>query len=324
MKEQKNKIIILILFMIILTVLNPKTFLTISNLGNVLWSISVVGIIASGSIYAILVGGIDLSVGAILAITGVIMTKTINYYNYTNIGVLIAILFVLVVSLIIGTIHGLIITLFDVPAFLVTFASQIVIFGLAMLITNNKIIQSTNSNLFKYIGLGKLFSIPVPVYIMFIMFIINYILLNRKKIGRYLYAVGGNKEASLFSGISVNKIIIFAYIISSLAAAIGGIVLSSMNQQAMSQTGRGYETDVITAAVIGGISLAGGEGKVEGVLFGAILVGLLNNGLNLLNVPSTYAGLVKGLVIIIAVSIDMLSKGNESIILKIFSRKGKE
>lgn len=324
MKEQKNKIIILILFMIILTVLNPKTFLTISNLGNVLWSISVVGIIASGSIYAILVGGIDLSVGAILAITGVIMTKTINYYNYTNIGVLIAILFVLVVSLIIGTIHGLIITLFDVPAFLVTFASQIVLFGLAMLITNNKIIQSTNSNLFKYIGLGKLFSIPVPVYIMFIMFIINYILLNRKKIGRYLYAVGGNKEASLFSGISVNKIIIFAYIISSLAAAIGGIVLSSMNQQAMSQTGRGYETDVITAAVIGGISLAGGEGKVEGVLFGAILVGLLNNGLNLLNVPSTYAGLVKGLVIIIAVSIDMLSKGNESIILKIFSRKGKE
>lgn len=304
--KRYSKIFILLGFMLVLTVIAPHSFPTVANLSNVLWSVSVIGIMVSGSIFAILVGGIDLSVGSMLALTGIIVVKIIRYFNYSGTGVLIGILAALCCGVLVGVIHGIIITKFKVPAFLITFATQSIISGISMLMTNNKILGCLEPKAFTVIGIGKVFGLPVPVFIMAAVALISYYVLDKMQIGRYVYAVGGNPEASRLSGISDNGIIIMSYVFSGLTAAAGGIVLASMTQQAMASTGSGYETEVITAAVIGGVSLAGGEGTVPGAIFGAVLVGLLNNGMNLMNVPSTHHGLVKGLVIIAAVAVDIM------------------
>ncbi len=307
MSKKYNKLIILLVFMAILTLIAPTSFPTLGNLSNVLWSVSIIGIMVSGSIFAILVGGIDLSVASITALTGIILVKTINYFHNSNLGLIIGIGAALVCGILIGCIHGLIITKFKVPAFLITFATQSIIGGVSRLLTENKIISCLEPPAFTYIGIGKIFGIPFPVYLMAIIALISFFVLAKTRLGRYVYAVGGNAEASRISGISDNKIIILAYVFSGLTAAIGGIVLASMTQQAMSNMGSGNETEVITAAVIGGVSLVGGEGTIGGAIFGAILVGLLNNGLTLMDVPYTYHGLLKGFVIIIAVAIDIMS-----------------
>lgn len=306
--QRYSKVLILGVFMLLLTAIAPKSFPTVTNLSNVLWSVSVVGIMVSGSIFAILVGGIDLSVGSMLAFTGIIVVKVIQFFNYSTFGVVAGILLALLAGVIVGVIHGVIITNFQVPAFLVTFASQSVILGLSMLLTNNKILGCLQPKAFTVIGMGKILGIPLPIYIMAAIAAISYYILNKTVLGRYVYAVGGNAQASRISGISDKGIVILSYVFSGVAASIGGIVLASMTQQAMASTGKGYETEVITAAVIGGVSLAGGEGRVSGAIFGAVLVGLLNNGMNLMNVPSTQAGFVKGVVIIAAVAFDLLGR----------------
>ncbi len=320
--QSYSKVFILLGFMLVLTAIAPDSFPTVANLSNVLWSVSVVGIMVSGSIFAILVGGIDLSVGSMLAMTGIIVVKMIRYFDYSITGVLLGMLLALLTGVLVGVIHGVIITRYNVPAFLVTFATQSIILGLSMLLTNNKIIGCLEPKAFTVIGIGKLFGLPLPIYVMAVIAFISYFILNRTAIGRYVYAVGGNPEASRISGISDKGIIIMSYVFSGVTAAIGGIVLASMTQQGMASTGKGYETEVITAAVIGGVSLAGGEGRVQGAIFGAVLVGLLNNGMNLLNVPSTHVGLVKGLVIIAAVAVDILGrKEKQRGVASLFKRK---
>ena len=289
--KRYSKIFILLGFMLVLTIIAPHSFPTIANLSNVLWSVSVIGIMVSGSIFAILVGGIDLSVGSMLALTGIIVVRIIRFFDYSVTGVLLGILAALLCGVLVGVVHGIIITKFKVPAFLITFATQSIISGISMILTNNKILGCLEPKAFTYIGIGKLFGLPVPVFIMAAVALISFYVLDKTQLGRYVYAVGGNPEASRLSGISDNGITMMAYIFSGLTAAIGGIVLASMTQQAMASTGSGYETEVITAAVIGGVSLAGGEGTVMGAIFGAVLVGLLNNGMNLMNVPSTHHGL---------------------------------
>lgn len=193
-----------------------------------------------------------------------------------------------------------------------------------MILTNNKILGCLEPKAFTYIGIGKLLGLPVPVFIMAAVALISFYVLDKTQLGRYVYAVGGNPEASRLSGISDNGITMLAYIFSGLTAAIGGIVLASMTQQAMASTGSGYETEVITAAVIGGVSLAGGEGTVMGAIFGAVLVGLLNNGMNLMNVPSTHHGLVKGLVIITAVAVDIMGhqEKKKGLLPSLFRKQG--
>lgn len=321
--QKYSKLLILLAFMLALTVIAPTSFPTVANLSNVLWSVSVVGIMVSGSIFAILVGGIDLSVGSMLAMTGIIVVKTIQFFDYSLLGVVIGITAALAAGALVGAIHGFIITKFQVPAFLVTFASQSMILGLSMLLTNNKIIGCLQPKAFTVIGMGKIFGIPLPIYIMLAIALVGGFILTKTELGRYVYAVGGNPEASRISGISDKGIVVLAYIFSGITAAIGGIVLASMTQQAMASTGKGYETEVITAAVIGGVSLAGGEGKVQGAIFGAVLVGLLNNGMNLMNVPSTHVGLVKGMVIIAAVAIDLMGRKEGKRMPSLFGRRKK-
>lgn len=322
--KRYSKIFILLGFMLVLTIIAPHSFPTIANLSNVLWSVSVIGIMVSGSIFAILVGGIDLSVGSMLALTGIIVVRIIRFFDYSVTGVLIGILAALLCGVLVGVVHGIIITKFKVPAFLITYATQSIISGISMILTNNKILGCLEPEAFTYIGIGKLLGLPVPVFIMAAVALISFYVLDKTQLGRYVYAVGGNPEASRLSGISDNGITMLAYIFSGLTAAIGGIVLASMTQQAMASTGSGYETEVITAAVIGGVSLAGGEGTVMGAIFGAVLVGLLNNGMNLMNVPSTHHGLVKGLVIITAVAVDIMGhqEKKKGLLLSLFRKQG--
>lgn len=301
-----SKPIILVVFMLVLTILRPGSFLTVGNLSNVLWSVSVYGIMVSGTIFVFLNGGIDLSIGSLCGLCAVTVVKVIRYFEYSNMGVFIGILAALSVGILAGAFHGFVVTKFKVPAFLVTFSTQIIFLGLSMILTNNKILSCLQPAFFTAIGMKKILGFPIPIYIMLVMALISWFILRKTPFGRYTYAVGGNAAASRISGINDNMIQTCAYIFSGFTTALGGIVLASMTQQCMATTGSGYETEVITAAVIGGVSLLGGEGTVSGALFGAILIGLLNNGLNLMSVPSTEHGLVKGIVIIIAVGFDAL------------------
>jgi ribose transport system permease protein len=301
-----SKPLILLVFMLVLTILRPGSFLTVGNLSNVLWSISVYGIMVCGTIFVFLLGGIDLSIGSLCGLCAVTVVKIIRYYNYSGSGMLLGIGAALLVGILAGYLHGSIITKFKVPAFLITFATQIIFLGLSMILTNNKILSCLQPPAFTAIGMKKILGFPIPIYIMLLIAAISWFVLRKTTLGRYYYAVGGNAAAARLSGINDQRITRLAYVISGFTTAVGGIVLASMTQQCMATTGSGYETEVITAAVIGGVSLLGGEGTVGGALFGAVLIGLLNNGLNMMSVPSTEHGLVKGLVIIAAVAFDAL------------------
>lgn len=306
-----SKPIILVAFIVILSVLRPKAFLSLSNFSNVLWSVSVIGIMVCGTIFVFLIGGIDLSIATLCAFTAVVVVQVTHMLGDSPGAVFAGVLAALAVGALAGFIHGVIITTFRIPAFLVTFATQSIFLGLAMVFTNNKIVSCTVPA-FTAIGAKKILGFPLPVYFMLVMAVISWYVLRKTVFGRYVYAVGGNPTASEISGINVRKASIICYVLSGLTTALGGIVLSSMTQQASSSTGAGYTNDVITAGVIGGVSLLGGEGTVPGAIFGAVLMGLLNNGLNLMSVPSTHAGLVKGLVIIVAVAFDAMQHADQS------------
>lgn len=319
--EKYSRILILLLFIIVLTIIRPKSFPTVNNISNVLWSISVVGILVSGSIFVMLLGGIDLSVGSLMGLCAVVTVITIRNNNYTNKGVILGIALTLLVGVAAGILHGFFVITFHVSAFLVTFATQSIFLGISMVLTNNKILSCLEPKLFTNIGLGRIGPFTFPIYFMIIIALLSFFILNKTVLGRHIYAVGGNQEASRISGISINKITMISYIISSFTAAVGGIVLASMTQQGMASTGVGYDTEVITAAVIGGVSLAGGAGTIQGAIQGAMFVGLLKNGMNLMNVPSTNQGLVKGLVIICAVALDIMQKREKNVRLPFFNKK---
>ena len=306
-----SKPIILVVFVVVLAILRPKAFLSLDNFSNVLWSVSVIGIMVSGTIFVFLIGGIDLSIATLCAFTAVVAVMTTHALGDTGFAVLVGVLAALLVGALAGVLHGLIITTFNIPAFLVTFATQSIFLGLAMVFTNNKIVSCTVPA-FTAIGAFKILGFPLPVYFMIIIAVISWFVLRKTVYGRYVYAVGGNATASEISGINVKKVSVICYVLSGLTTALGGIVLGSMTQQASSSTGSGYTNDVITAGVIGGVSLLGGEGTVPGAIFGAVLMGLLNNGLNLMSVPSTHSGLVKGLVIIVAVAFDAMQHADQS------------
>ena len=306
-----SKPIILVCFILILSILRPKAFLSLNNFSNVLWSVSVIGIMVSGTIFVFLMGGIDLSIAKLCAFTAVVVVEVTHMMGDTPNAVAIGVAAALCTGILAGLLHGFIITTFHIPAFLVTFATQSIFLGLAMVLTNNKIISCTVPA-FTAIGAKKILGFPMPVYFMLIIAIISWFVLRKTVFGRYVYAVGGNPVASEISGINVKRTSIICYIMSGFTTALGGIVLASMTQQASSSLGSGYTNDVITAGVIGGVSLLGGEGTVPGAIFGAVLMGLLNNGLNLMSVPSTHAGLVKGLVIIIAVAFDAMQHADQS------------
>lgn len=300
-------LLILACLVLLLTVMNGRAFMNVSNLSNVLWAVSVTGIMTCGTICVILVAGIDLSVGAVAGMSGVLVFLTMRAMSFTTASVIAGVFLALAAGVFVGLTHGLIVTGFSIPPFLITLATTSIVTGFSIAVTGGETFGIMQPEAFLVIGRGRM-----PIYIMFALALISYFLLKKATFGRAVYAVGGNSTAARLSGIPSRRVTILAYAVSSLTAAIGGVVLSSMAQQSSSMMGKGYEMDVLTAIVVGGASLAGGEGSIQGAVFGAVLVGLINNGLNLKDVPSTYHPVVKGIVIVAAVALDFYvrSRGN--------------
>ncbi|MBZ4683332.1 MAG: ribose transport system permease protein [Fusobacteriaceae bacterium] len=304
--KQTRPLIGLIIFSIIISMLSDR-FLTTSNIFNILRQTAINAIMAVGMTFVILKGGIDLSVGSIFAFSGAVTAYLVG----KNISVFIAVLSGLLVGLIIGVLNGYIISKGKLQPFIVTLATMTIFRGATLVFTNGKPISAgfeKNGLLFSDIGNGYTLGIPNPILIMILVFIIGYFILMHTSIGRYIYAIGGNEEATKLSGINVHRVKLFVYGISGLLAALSGIIITSRLSSAQPTAGSGYELDAIAAVVLGGTSLSGGVGSILGTIVGALIIGILNNSLNLLNVSSYYQLLAKGLVILIAVLVDRKDK----------------
>lgn len=289
----------LIIFSIIISLINNR-FLTPLNLINVFRQTSINSIIAIGMTLVILTGGIDLSVGSILAVTGAIASILIRD-GYNTIFVIILSIFI---GGIIGLINGIVISKLKLQPFIITLVSMSILRGITLVITDGKPITIKGDFIFEKLGNGNISLIPIPIIIMLVSYIvINYFLKNNK-FGRYVYAIGGNEEATKLSGINVTKYKTYVYILSGVFSTIAALILVSRLSSSQPTAGTSYELDAIAAVVLGGTSLSGGFGTLGGTFIGALIIGVLSNALNLLNVSSYYQMIVKGLVIFIAVIID--------------------
>ncbi|WP_053037731.1 ABC transporter permease subunit [Staphylococcus haemolyticus] len=290
----------LILLIIVVSILNPS-FLDLSNLLNLLRQISINGLIAFGMTFIILTGGIDLSVGSILALSSAFIALMIT----SGVDPIIALIIGVLIGFVLGAVNGLLVTKGNMAPFIATLATMTIFRGLTLVITDgNPITNLGDSYLFQLFGKGYFIGIPVPAVTMIIVFVILLIILQKTTFGRHTYAIGGNEVAAKISGIKVNKIKILIYGISGLMSALAGGILTSRLNSAQPTAGTSYELDAIAAVVLGGTSLTGGKGRIVGTLIGVLIIGVLNNGLNLLGVSSFYQQVVKGVVILIAVLID--------------------
>ncbi len=290
----------LLLIVIIITIMSPN-FLTLNNLLNVLRQVSINALIAFGMTFVILTGGIDLSVGSILALTGAVTAGVMA----SGMDPLLAMFLGLLLGAVLGAINGVIIAKGKVAPFIATLATMTIYRGLTLVYTEGKPISGLgDSQAFQLLGKGYFFGIPVPVITMAITFGILYFILKKTTFGRRVYAVGGNEEASRLSGISVDRIKIYVYALTGMLAALAALILTSRLNSAQPTAGNMFELDAIAAVVLGGTSLTGGRGWIVGTLIGALIIGVLNNGLNLIGVSSFFQQVVKGAVILVAVLLD--------------------
>ena len=275
-------------------------FVTVKNLFNVLRQISTNLLLACGMTMVIILGGIDLSVGSVIALAGVLAAGGVVRYNLPIVP---AMLLGVLIGIIFGLFNGFVISKTTIPPFIVTLATMNIARGLAGVYTGGSPVRVVTKE-WQWIGAGYVLGVPVPVIIMIIVFIVSLLIINRTKMGRYIYAVGGNNLAATYSGINVSKVKFFVYTYSGIMAGIAGIILASRMYSGQPTAGEGAEMDAIAAVVVGGTSMAGGSGKLGGTLIGALIIGILNNGLNLMNVNSFWQTVVKGIVILLAVTID--------------------
>lgn len=289
--DKYKSLIGLVLLCVVITFVSPA-FMTLSNITNVFTQVSTNAIIAVGMTFVILTGGIDLSVGSTVAISGAFAASIIKSTN----NVFLAVLAASIVGIVIGLINGLLISKGKLQAFIATLATMTIFRGATLVFTNGTPISKLPEN-FVNIGNGKLGFIPIPVIITVIVLVIAIYVLTQTRFGRYLYALGGNEDSARLSGINTTKIKTLVYVISGFASSIAGVIIASRIGSASPNAGTGFELDAIAAVVIGGTSLAGGEGRITGTLIGALIIGVLNNGLNLMNVSPFYQSIVKGLVI---------------------------
>ena len=290
----------LLLLIVVLTLLNPN-FLTVSNLLNVLRQVSIGGLIAFGMTFVILTGGVDLSVGSTLALTGAVAASLIA----SGTDPIIAMGVALVLGLILGAINGIIITKGRVAPFIATLATMTVYRGLTLVYTEGKPVSGLGDSVaFQMFGKGYFLGIPVPVITTILAFVVLYLILHKTNFGRRVYAVGGNEEASKLSGINTDRVKIWVYAITGLLASVSALILTSRLNSAQPTAGESYELDAIAAVVLGGTSLTGGRGWIFGTLVGVLIIGVLNNGMNLIGVSSFFQQVVKGVVILLAVMLD--------------------
>lgn len=295
-------LISLVLLCVVFTLLNER-FMTVANLTNILQQVAVVAIAAFGMTWVILLGEIDLSIGSIIAVAGMAGAQALAF----GVGFVPALLFTLAAGALMGLINGVLTARLALPSFIVTVATMGIYRGFVSLPTNGAPAMITDPT-WTAIGSNSLLGIPIIIWIVAVLFVFNHILLSRTTFGRRTYLTGGNREAALYSGIKVDRLKITIFTLSGVMAAISGILLSSRLYSAQTNAGMSYELDAIAAAVLGGTSLAGGVGTMVGTLIGALIIGVMNNGMNMLSVPYFYQLIVKGLVILIAVWLDVRAK----------------
>ncbi len=287
---------------LVLWILTPY-FLTVSNLLNVAQQTAINAIIAVGMTFVIITAGIDLSVGSVLAFSGVVMASCLQ----ADIPVVVAIAAGMGVGLLSGTMNGLLITYGRLPPFISTLGMMSVARGAALLFTGGRPVSGFSES-FRSLANSEILHIPAPVIIMAGIYLIAHFLLTRTKLGRYTYAMGGNEEAAILSGINVKFYKTMVYGLCGLLSGVAATILTARLNSAQPIAGMMYELDAIAATVIGGTSLMGGEGTIVGTLIGALIMGVLRNGLNLLGVSSFIQQIVIGSVIILAVLMDMALK----------------
>ncbi len=289
-------LLVLVPLMAVLSILSPR-FLTLDNLTNVVWSVCLIGILASGAIYPRITGGIDLSLGSMAALSGIVVDMFMNRFGFHWI---LAIALTLLIGALIGLFNGFIVAKIKVPAFVVTMAAKTYLYGVGLVVSQGAMLAILKPKPFIMIGTGRFLGLPIPIYIMFALALSSQFILKRSAFGRKVMAVGANEVAAKLSGVDPDRIRLAAYTISGVTSAIGGVVLASLTQQVFAAAASGVELDVMTALVIGGTSPIGGRGSVLGGLIGAIMVAFIVNGLNLMNVPASFHPIVTGSVIIIA------------------------
>ena len=303
----KNKSLIGLIVLVAAISFASPNFLGVGNLLNVLRQTSINAVIAMGMTFVILTAGIDLSVGSLLALCGAFAASLIAAGH----GLASTIAIVLLAGIALGSLSGLAITYGAVQPFIATLVSMTILRGVVLVYSGGRPIDASSgraSDAFGSLGEGYLIGIPVPVVVAAIAFAGCWVVLTQTRFGRYVYAIGGNESVARLSGVNVTLITISVYAVSGLLSAIAGITLTARLESAQPTAGLGYELDAIAAVVVGGTSLAGGIGSMSGTLVGALIIGVLNNALNLLDVSSYYQAIAKGSVILLAVLVDRRGK----------------
>ncbi|MFL9936019.1 ABC transporter permease [Paraburkholderia sp. RL18-103-BIB-C] len=285
---------------------SSDVFLTWGNWTNIIRQTAINGMLAIGVTFVILTRGIDLSVGAVMALAGVVGATLAVMPGEQNIVVIL--LAGCFVGAFLGWLNGVAVARLSLPPFVVTLGMLSVARGLTFIFTDGQPVLNLSPQLL-WLGSGSVFGVPVPIVVLILLFAICWFVLQHTVFGRHIYAVGGSEKSAATSGVRVKRVITAAYVISGLTAALGGLILTARTTAALPQAGVAYELDAIAAVVIGGTSLSGGKGSLVGTLFGALIIGTINNGLDLLGVSSYYQQVIKGLIIVGAVMLDATRRG---------------
>lgn len=306
--KRNSGILIGLIIMIVFLAMTQPVFLKVSNLTNVIRQISVNILLACSMTLVIIIGGIDLSVGSIIAISGCLSAGFITFNGFNSV---VAILLSIVIGTSVGALNGLVVSRTNIPPFIVTLATMNIGRGLIRVYTHSKTIL-VDDPLYSFLGEGRLIG-ELPIQFLFIVFAVVFcgIILNKTKFGRNIYAVGDNKQAAEYTGINVKRVIFLVFVISGFLASLAGILTCTRTYSGQPNVGNGAEMDAISAVVLGGTSMTGGVGTIGGTIIGCMVIGIMNNGMNLMGIDSSWQYVVKGIVVLLAVFIDYVKKENK-------------
>jgi len=294
----------ILVVMVVFFSLFAKGFLSFSNIINIIRQIAIVGIAAFGQAFVLLVGGIDLSIGSIIGLSGVTAAILIRDFS---LSVPVALLCGVLAGTLVGLINGLIVARLNIPAIITTLGTYTIVRGLSNLVAGGMSVFGLPAA-YKVLGTGYISVFPIPVVVMLVVLLVLYLVLNHMPFGRYVYAIGNNSRSARVSGINIARIKQLVFIISGTVAGIAGVILSSRLDSGQAVPITNFEMDVITAVVLGGISISGGKGRIMGVVIGVLIIGVLQNGLILKNVLFYSQMVIKGPILLLALGLDMLTK----------------
>lgn len=298
-------ILITLICMIIFFSIITKSFFSANNFANITRQISIVGICSVGMTMVILTGGIDLSIGSLIGLTSAVAAIMMR----AGLPVLLCVLTALALGILIGALNATCINYLEIPPMITTLAMMISLRGAVYLVTGGMPVYGLPES-FKVLGQGSIGIIPVSMIIMVIVFIIGYILLNKTVFGRRIYGIGGNVETARLSGVNIKREIYKIYMLVGAFGSLAGLILMSRVNSGQPSAGDGYEMDIITAVVLGGVSVSGGEGKITKVIIGVIFMGVLTNGMMMMNINEYWQRVVKGIVLLVAVAVDIRTRKN--------------